>query len=43
MKLATLRRNDTTIAVRVDDDTSATVIDRYVDLSALLADRKSVV
>ena len=38
MKLATLRRNDTTIAVRVDDDTSATVIDRYVDLSALLAD-----
>lgn len=36
MKLATLRRNGTTIAVRVDNDDSATVIDGYVDLSALL-------
>ena len=36
MKLATLRRNGTTAAVRVDNDDSATVIDGYVDLSALL-------
>ncbi|OZD65507.1 fumarylacetoacetate hydrolase family protein [Rhodococcus sp. 06-1460-1B] len=36
MKLATLRRNGTTTAVRVDSDDSATVIDGYVDLSALL-------
>ena len=36
MKLATLRIDGTTAAVRVDD-TSATVIDGYPDLSALLA------
>jgi len=36
MKLATLRIDGTTTAVRVDD-TSATVIDGYPDLSALLA------
>jgi acylpyruvate hydrolase len=43
MKLATLRLEGTTAAVRVDDDT-ATVIDGYADLSALLAhtDWKSV-
>ena len=43
MKLATLRLEDTTAAVRVDDDT-ATVIDGYPDLSALLAhtDWKSI-
>ncbi|MDT2007356.1 fumarylacetoacetate hydrolase family protein [Rhodococcus opacus] len=38
MKLATLRRGGTTVAVRVDADTTATVIDGYPDLSALLAD-----
>ncbi|MFC8182102.1 fumarylacetoacetate hydrolase family protein [Rhodococcus sp. NPDC057297] len=38
MKLATLRRNGTTTAVRVDNDTSATVIDGYIDLTALLED-----
>lgn len=37
MKLATLRLDVTTAAVRVDDAT-ATVIDGYPDLSALLAD-----
>jgi acylpyruvate hydrolase len=37
MKLATLRLGDGTAAVRVDDDTTATVIDGYADLSALLA------
>lgn len=37
MKLATLRLDGTTAAVRVDDDT-ATVIDGYRDLSALLVD-----
>lgn len=37
MKLATLRLDGTTAAVRVDDDT-ATIIDGYPDLSALLAD-----
>ncbi|MFZ2178959.1 MAG: fumarylacetoacetate hydrolase family protein [Rhodococcus sp. (in: high G+C Gram-positive bacteria)] len=37
MKLATLRQGGTTVAVRVDSDTSATVIDGYADLSALLA------
>ncbi|SKG69905.1 fumarylacetoacetate hydrolase [Mycobacteroides abscessus subsp. bolletii] len=37
MKLATLRLDGTTAAVRVDDDT-ATVIDGYLDLSALLVD-----
>ena len=36
MKLATLRIDGTTAAVRVDD-TTATVIDGYPDLSALLA------
>jgi acylpyruvate hydrolase len=36
MKLATLRLEGTTAAVRVDDDT-ATIIDGYPDLSALLA------
>jgi acylpyruvate hydrolase len=43
MKLATLRLEDTTAAVRVDGDT-ATVIDGYQDLSALLAhtDWKSI-
>jgi len=43
MKLATLRLEDTTAAVRVDGDT-ATVIDGYPDLSALLvhADWKSI-
>ncbi|PBC36045.1 2-hydroxyhepta-2,4-diene-1,7-dioate isomerase [Rhodococcus sp. ACPA4] len=35
MRLATLRRNSTTVAVRVDDDT-ATAIDGYADLTALL-------
>ncbi|MCZ4590172.1 fumarylacetoacetate hydrolase family protein [Rhodococcus opacus] len=38
MKLATLRRNGATVAVRVDADTAATIIDGYADLSALLAD-----
>jgi acylpyruvate hydrolase len=41
MKLATLRLAGTTAAVRVDDENdtvSATVIDGYPDLSALLAD-----
>ncbi|ABG93676.1 maleylpyruvate isomerase [Rhodococcus jostii RHA1] len=38
MKLATLRRNGATVAVRVDSDTTATIIDRYPDLSALLTD-----
>jgi acylpyruvate hydrolase len=37
MKLATLRLDGTTAAVRVDDDT-ATIIEGYPDLSALLAD-----
>lgn len=38
MKLATLRRAGATVAVRVDSDTAATIIDGYPDLSALLAD-----
>lgn len=38
LKLATLRRDGGTVAVRVDSDTTATVIDGYTDLSALLAD-----
>lgn len=38
MKLATLRRGGTTVAVRVDADTTATIIDGYPDLSALLTD-----
>ncbi|TQC44924.1 FAA hydrolase family protein [Rhodococcus sp. WS4] len=38
MKLATLRRAGTTVAVRVDSDTTATIIDGYADLSALLTD-----
>lgn len=38
MRLATLRRGGGTVAVRVDSDTSATVIDGYADLSALLND-----
>lgn len=38
MKLATLRRTGATVAVRVDSDTAATIIDGYPDLSALLAD-----
>ncbi|WKN54396.1 fumarylacetoacetate hydrolase family protein [Rhodococcus opacus] len=38
MKLATLRRAGATVAVRVDSDTAATIIDGYADLSALLAD-----
>ena len=38
MRLATLRLDGTTAAVRVDSDTTATVIDGYADLSALLAD-----
>ncbi|NHU43908.1 fumarylacetoacetate hydrolase family protein [Rhodococcus sp. A14] len=38
MKLATLRRAGATVAVRVDADTAATIIDGYADLSALLAD-----
>lgn len=37
MKLATLRLDGHTVAARIDDDT-ATVIDHYGDLSALLAD-----
>jgi acylpyruvate hydrolase len=43
MKLATLRLDGTTAAVRVDDDT-ATIIDGYPDLSALLGhtDWKSI-
>jgi acylpyruvate hydrolase len=36
MKLATLRHNDSTLAVRVDDN-HATVIDGFSDLSALLS------
>lgn len=36
MKLATVRRGETTVAVRVDSDTTATVIDGVADLSALL-------
>ena len=39
MRLATLRRDGGTAAVRVDSDSSATVIDGYADLSALLADQ----
>ncbi|WP_371113051.1 fumarylacetoacetate hydrolase family protein [Rhodococcus sp. JVH1] len=38
MKLATLRRNGATVAVRVDSDTTGTIIDGYPDLSALLTD-----
>lgn len=38
MRLATLRLGGGTAAVRVDSDTSATVIDGYADLSALLDD-----
>ncbi|TQC38217.1 2-hydroxyhepta-2,4-diene-1,7-dioate isomerase, partial [Rhodococcus sp. WS4] len=38
MKLATLRHAGTTVAVRVDSGTAATVIDGYADLSALLTD-----
>jgi acylpyruvate hydrolase len=38
MRLATLRIDGTTAAVRVDDDTSATVITGYRDLSSLLTD-----
>jgi len=38
MKLATLRRAGATVAVRVDSDTAATVIDGYPDLSVLLND-----
>ncbi|KAF0962266.1 fumarylacetoacetate hydrolase family protein [Rhodococcus sp. T7] len=38
MKLATLRRAGGTVAVRVDSDTTAAVIDGYPDLSVLLAD-----
>ncbi|MCZ4618615.1 fumarylacetoacetate hydrolase family protein [Rhodococcus qingshengii] len=38
MRLATLRRGNDTVAVRVDSDTTATVIDGYADLSALLAE-----
>jgi len=38
MRLATLRLDGGTAAVRVDSDSSATVIDGYADLSALLAD-----
>ncbi|MGI5219153.1 fumarylacetoacetate hydrolase family protein [Nocardia sp. CA-290969] len=37
MRLATLRRDGTTTAVRVDSDTTASVIDGYTDLSELLA------
>lgn len=37
MRLATLRHNGTTVAVRVDDGTTATVIDGYDSLSSLLA------
>jgi acylpyruvate hydrolase len=44
MRLATLRLDGTTAAVRVDSGSAATVIDGYADLSALLddADWKSV-
>ncbi len=38
MKLATLRHNGATVAVRVDSDTAATIIDGHPDLSALLTD-----
>jgi acylpyruvate hydrolase len=38
MKLATLRRAGATVAVRADSDTTATIIDGYPDLSALLTD-----
>ncbi|OOL30656.1 2-hydroxyhepta-2,4-diene-1,7-dioate isomerase [Rhodococcus rhodochrous] len=38
MRLATLRLDGTTAAARVDSDTTATVIDGYADLSALLTD-----
>ncbi|GAB90802.1 fumarylacetoacetate hydrolase family protein [Gordonia rhizosphera] len=38
MRLATLRDGGTTVAVRADSDTTATVIDGFPDLSALLAD-----
>ncbi|PQP25777.1 fumarylacetoacetate hydrolase family protein [Rhodococcus opacus] len=38
MKLATLRRAGATVAVRVDSDTTGTIIDGYADLSALLTD-----
>ncbi|MQY27095.1 fumarylacetoacetate hydrolase family protein [Nocardia aurantia] len=38
MRLATLRLDGATAAVRVDDDATATVVDGYSDLSALLAD-----
>ncbi|MBJ8348267.1 fumarylacetoacetate hydrolase family protein [Antrihabitans sp. YC2-6] len=36
MKLATLRHGGTTVAVRIDSETEATVIEGYSDLSALL-------
>ncbi|WP_030166010.1 MULTISPECIES: fumarylacetoacetate hydrolase family protein [Actinomycetes] len=44
MKLATLRHAGTTVAVRVDNDSTATIIAGYRDLSALLeeSDWKSV-
>lgn len=38
MRLATVRREGATVAVRVDTDDSATVIDGFADLSELLAD-----
>lgn len=38
MQLATLRTAGGTVAVRIDNDAAATVIDRFDDLSALLAD-----
>lgn len=38
MKLATLREGAHTVTVRVDSDTSATVVDGYPDVGALLAD-----
>jgi len=38
MRLATLRIDDHTVAVRADDQTRATVIDGFADVSELLAD-----
>lgn len=38
MRLATLRLNSGTAAVRVDDESTATVIDGFTDLSNLLCD-----
>ncbi|QCB27980.1 fumarylacetoacetate hydrolase family protein [Corynebacterium endometrii] len=40
MRLATIRRNDLTVAARVESETTAIVIDGYPDLGALLQEEK---